>query len=157
MYSVARCHTPHFPPQLAVIVTDEHEIETPVTRKVRSVIRFLNAKNLHQAEIHRNFVEVYGDGALKEGNVRKWCRLFEESRTNLFDEERRALAVTNDLKETVNARLLENRRFTNSELGNIFLAGQSQGSDQEAQVQGWLKGLAAIFLDEDIQKLVPRY
>jgi hypothetical protein len=101
---------------------------------------------------------VSGDDAVNEGNVRKWCRLFEECKTNLLDEEERYPLVTHDLKETVNARLLENRRFTNAKLRNIFWAGQSLGSDQDAQeVQGWLKGLAAIFLDESIQKLVPRY
>jgi hypothetical protein len=148
-------------PQLAAVVTDEHEIQKPVTREVGSVIIFLNAKNFLQAEIHRKFVEVYGDGAVNKGNVRKWCRLFEEGRTNLLDEERRAPLVTHDLKETVNVRLLENRRLTNAKLRNIFLAGQSLGSAQEAQeVQGWqcwLKGLASVFLDEGIQKLVPRY
>jgi hypothetical protein len=60
------------------------------------VIKFLNAKNLLKAEIHRKFVEVYGDGAVNEGNVRKWCRLFEEGRTNLLDEERRAPLVTHN-------------------------------------------------------------
>jgi hypothetical protein len=45
-----------------------------------------------------------------------------------------------------------------AELRNISLPAQSLGSDQEArEVQGWLKGLAAIFIDEGIQKLVPRY
>jgi len=146
------------PPQLAVVVTDENEIEKPVTRKVRSVIRFLNSKNFIHAEIHRKFAEVYGDGAVNEGNVRKWCRLFEEGRTNLLDKERRAPLVTHELKETVNARLLENRRLTNAELRNIFLPGQSLGSDQETQeVQVWLKRLVAIFLDEGVQKMVPRY
>jgi hypothetical protein len=139
------------PPQLAVVVTDENKIEKPVTRKVRSVIRFLNAKNFLQAEIHRNFVEVYGDGALNEGNMRKWCRLFEEDRTNLLDEEGRAPLVTHDLKETVNARFLEKRQLTSNKLRNIFLADQSLGSDQKAEeMQGWLKGLTAIFLDEGI-------
>jgi len=40
----------------------------------------------------------------------------------------------------------------------FFLAGQRLESDQEAQeVQSWRKGLAAICIDEGIQKLVPRY
>jgi hypothetical protein len=84
------------------------------------VIKFLNAKNFLQAEIHRKFVVVYGAGAVNEGNVRNWCRFFEESRTNFLDEEGGVPPVTHDLKETVNARLLENRRFTNAELRNIF-------------------------------------
>jgi hypothetical protein len=40
------------------------------------VIRFLNAKNVRPAEIHRHIVEVYGEGAMKAGSVREWCRLF---------------------------------------------------------------------------------
>jgi hypothetical protein len=87
---------------------------------MRSVIRFLNAKQFLQTEIHRKFVEVYGDRAVNEGNVRKWCRLFEEGRTNLRDDKRRVPLVTDDLKETVKARLLENRRFTNAELRKYF-------------------------------------
>lgn len=34
-------------------------------------IQFLNAKNVHLAEIHRQIVHVYGEGAVNEGNVRK--------------------------------------------------------------------------------------
>jgi len=160
VYSVARCHThpPPPPSQLAVGVRDENEIEKSVTREVRSVIRFLNAKNFVQAEIHRKFAEVYGDGAVNEGNVRKCCRLFEEGTSSSLDEERRDLLVTDYLKETANARLLDKRRFTDVELRNIFVTGQSLRGDQEVQeVQGWLKGLAGIFLNEGIQQLVPRY
>jgi hypothetical protein len=102
------------------------------------VIIFLNAKNFLQAEIHRKSVEVYRDGAVNEGNVSKWCRLFEKGRTNLLDGERRAPLVTHDLKETVNDRFLENRLFTNAKLRNIFFGRPESGSDQEAQeVQGW--------------------
>ena len=28
------------------------------------------------------------EGAMNRGNVRKWCRLFKEGRTNVHDEER---------------------------------------------------------------------
>jgi hypothetical protein len=37
--------------------------------EVRSVIRFLNTGNILSAEIHRQLVEVYGKGALNEGNM----------------------------------------------------------------------------------------
>jgi len=33
-------------------------------------------------------VEVCGEGAMNKGYVRKWCRLFEEGKTNVNDEER---------------------------------------------------------------------
>jgi hypothetical protein len=47
-------------------------IENPATCEVLSVIRFLNPRNVHLAEIHRQIVEVYGEGVMNEGNVRKW-------------------------------------------------------------------------------------
>jgi hypothetical protein len=39
------------------------------------------------AEIYRQTVEVYGEGAVNEGIVSKWCRLFEEGGINVHDEE----------------------------------------------------------------------
>jgi transposase len=97
-------------------------IENPATCEVRSVIRFLNAKNVRPAEIHRQIVEVYGEGVMNEGNVRKWCRLFIEGRTNVHDEERsgRPSLVTDDLRKDVNATIEEHRRFTISELHEQF-------------------------------------
>jgi hypothetical protein len=56
-------------------------IEYPAICEVQLVIRFLNAKNVRPAEIHRHIVEVYGEGAMKAGGVREWCRLFKEGRT----------------------------------------------------------------------------
>jgi hypothetical protein len=64
------------------------KIENPATNEVRSVVRFLNAESVSPAaEIHRQIVEVHGEGAINEGSVRKWCRLFKEGRTNVHDEE----------------------------------------------------------------------
>jgi hypothetical protein len=51
-------------------------ITNPADCYVPSVIRLYNAKNIRPAEIHRQLVEVYGEGVMNEGNVRKWCRLF---------------------------------------------------------------------------------
>lgn len=50
--------------------------------------KFRNAKNVRLAKIHRGIAEVFGEGAMNRGNVRKWCRLFEESRYNVHDEKR---------------------------------------------------------------------
>jgi hypothetical protein len=44
-------------------------IANPAYCEVRSVIRFLNAKNSSPAEIYRQIVEVYGEGVMNEGNV----------------------------------------------------------------------------------------
>jgi hypothetical protein len=54
-----------------------------VTCDVQSTLRFLNAKNFRQTEIHRQSVQVYGERAMNEGDVRKWCRLFKEGKTVL--------------------------------------------------------------------------
>jgi hypothetical protein len=64
------------------------KIKKPFTREVRPAIGFLSAKTVRAAESNRQMVEVYADGAVKEGNTRKWCRLFKEGTTNLHDEER---------------------------------------------------------------------
>jgi hypothetical protein len=50
------------------------------------VIQFLNAKYVCPVEIQRQIVEVYGEGAVNKGNVRKWCLLFKEGRTEVHDE-----------------------------------------------------------------------
>ena len=52
---------------------------------MRSLIRFLNAKNIRLAEIHSKVVEVYEEGAENKANVRKCCRLFKEGSTNVHD------------------------------------------------------------------------
>jgi hypothetical protein len=53
--------------------------------EVQSVIRLL--KNIRPAEIHKQTVEVYGEGATKERNVRKQCRLFKVGRIKAHDKE----------------------------------------------------------------------
>jgi hypothetical protein len=49
--------------------------------EVYSVIQFLNMKNIRPAKIYCRLVEVYGEGVMNEGNVRKWCHLFNGGRT----------------------------------------------------------------------------
>jgi hypothetical protein len=49
------------------------------------VIHFLNTKVLHLAHIHRQVVEVYGEGE-DEGNMRK-CQMITDGRTNMHDKE----------------------------------------------------------------------
>ena len=48
---------------------------------MQSVARFLNTKNVRPAVIHRQIVEVYGEGTMNEGIVREWCRLFKDGTT----------------------------------------------------------------------------
>ena len=65
-------------------------------------------------EIHYQIVEVYVGGTMNQVNVRRWCWLFKEGRTNVHDEEQsqHLVLVTNELKETIKATILENRKFT---------------------------------------------
>jgi hypothetical protein len=51
------------------------------TCEMRLVVQFLNSRNVRLGEIYRQSFEVYGVGAVNEGNVRKWCQLSKEGRT----------------------------------------------------------------------------
>jgi hypothetical protein len=61
-------------------------IERPADCEIRSVIRFLNARNVKPADIHRQICEVNGENAMSDGMVRKWVRQFNEGRENVHDE-----------------------------------------------------------------------
>ncbi|GBM34349.1 hypothetical protein AVEN_211886-1 [Araneus ventricosus] len=89
-------------------------IADPADREVRSVIRFLNANNVKQAEINRQLVEIYGENVMTDGMVRKWVRQFNDGRTNVHDEARsgRPSVVNDGLVAKVNEKIRENRRFT---------------------------------------------
>ena len=73
-------------------------------------------------EIHCQNVEVYVGGTMNQGNLRRWCWLFKEGRTNVHDEEQswHLVLVTDELKETIEANILENRKFTVSLPQEIF-------------------------------------
>ncbi|GBN66941.1 hypothetical protein AVEN_168209-1 [Araneus ventricosus] len=89
-------------------------IADPADCEVRSVIRFLNAKEVKPAEIHRQRVEIYGENVMTDGMVRKWARQFNDGRTNVHDEARsgRPSVVIDGLVAKVNEKICENRRFT---------------------------------------------
>ena len=46
--------------------------------EIRSVIHFLNARNVLSSEIHHQICQVYSDNAMIGGVVRKWVRMFNE-------------------------------------------------------------------------------
>ena len=46
-------------------------IEGAVDCEIRSVIRFLNARNVRPKEIHHQICQVHGDNAMSDGTVRK--------------------------------------------------------------------------------------
>jgi len=97
-------------------------IEGTVDCEIRSVIRFLNARNVLPIEIHHQICQVYGDNAMSDGMVRKLVRMFNEGRENLHDEARsgRPSLVNDDLVRKVNKRVREDRRFTISDLSLHF-------------------------------------
>jgi len=97
-------------------------IEGAADCEIRSVIRFLNARNVLPNEIHHQICQVYGDNAMSDGMVRKWVRMFNEGRENVHEEARsgRPSLVNGDLVRKVNERVRDDRRFTISDLSLHF-------------------------------------
>ena len=89
---------------------------------MRCVICFLNARSVLPSEINHQICQVYGDNAMSDGMVRKWVRMFNEGRENVHDEARsgRQSLVNDDLVRKVNERVLDDRRFTISDLSLHF-------------------------------------
>jgi len=58
-------------------------IEGSTDCEIRSVIRFLNARNVLPSEIHHQICQVYSDNGLSDGMVRKWVQMFNEGRENV--------------------------------------------------------------------------
>jgi hypothetical protein len=97
-------------------------IERPADCEIRSVIHFLNARNVKLADIHRQIYEVYGENAMSDGMVRKWVRQFNEGREIVHDEARssRPSVVNDDLVRAADSKVHEDRRFTISSLSLHF-------------------------------------
>jgi hypothetical protein len=94
------------------------KIEKPASCEMRSVIRFLNTRNMKPADIHRQLCEVYGEHAVSDSTLRRWVRHFNEWRENEHDDPRsgRPPVVTEDLLRAVEEKIQKNRRFTISSL-----------------------------------------
>jgi len=97
-------------------------IEGAADCEIRSVIRFLNARNMLPSEIHHQICQVYGYNVMSDGMVRKWVRMFNEGREKVHDEARsgRPSLVNDDLVRKVNERGRDDRRFTISDLSLHF-------------------------------------
>ena len=61
-------------------------IEGAADCEIRTVIRFLNARNVLPSGIHHQICQVYGDNAMSDGTVRKRVRMFNEGWENVHDE-----------------------------------------------------------------------
>ena len=101
-------------------------IEGAADCEIRTVIRFLNARNVPPSEIHHQICQVYGDNAMSDVMFRKWLWMFNEGRENLHDEARsgRLSLVNDDLVGKVNERARDDRRFTISDPSLHFLQGK---------------------------------
>ena len=90
--------------------------------EIRSVICFLNARNVLPIEIRHQICQVYGDNAMNDGMIREWVRMFKEGRENVHDEARsgRPSLVNDDLVRKVNERVRDDRLFTISDLSLHF-------------------------------------
>jgi len=97
-------------------------IEGAAECEIRSVIRFLNARNVLPSQIHHHICQVYDDNAKSDGMIRKWVRMFNEGRENLRDVVRsgRPSLVNDDLVRKFNERVRNDRRFTISVLSLHF-------------------------------------
>jgi len=86
-------------------------IEGATDCEIRSVIRFLNARNVLPSEILHQVCEVYGDNAMSDGMVRKCVRMFNERRENVHDEVRSGRpSLTNyNFVRKVNERVRDDR------------------------------------------------
>jgi hypothetical protein len=82
-------------------------------------IRFIQAKNIQPASIHRQVCEVYGEGAMNDSVVRRWCRQFESGRDNVHDDKTHSV-VTPDLVQQIEVKIRENRRYTITDLTEFF-------------------------------------
>ena len=93
-------------------------IEGTTDCEIRSVIRFLNARNVLPSEINHQIYQVYCDNTMSNGIVRKWVRMFNEGRENVHDDVRsgRSCLVNDDLIRKFNERVHDDRRFTVSNL-----------------------------------------
>ena len=96
-------------------------IEEAADCEIRSVIRFLNARNVLPSEIHHQICQVYGDNAMCDGMVRKWVRMFN-GQENVHNEVRsgRPSLVNDDLVRKANERVHDDRCFTISDLSLHF-------------------------------------
>ncbi|GBN55166.1 hypothetical protein AVEN_231700-1 [Araneus ventricosus] len=83
-------------------------IENPAKCEVREVIRFLWAKKLSAAGIHRELCAVYRPNIMSEGVVRQWVHFFKDGRTNIPDESRsgRPSVVSADLIKEIDEKFV---------------------------------------------------
>jgi len=144
-------------------------IEGAADYEIRSVIRFLKARNVLPSEIHHQICQVYRNNAVSDGMVRKWVRMFNEGRENVHDNARLHSATqTQDLITSFRREQMDHPPYSPDlapsdfhlflHLKN-FLGGKrfDDDSDLKDAVQKWLTSQATAIYEEGVQKLVPCY
>ncbi|UYV66456.1 hypothetical protein LAZ67_4001736 [Cordylochernes scorpioides] len=139
----------------------ELPLSSPAKCELRSVIRFLNAKNNSPVEIHHQLVEVYVEKCMDIKNVRKWCREFNEGRINVHDEQRSGRPSLPE--STINRRItLEEIEDGLNEYCSHFsvhkIVSETLGYRKVSArwVDKWLKEAAGEWYNTGITKLVDR-
>jgi hypothetical protein len=84
-------------------------IDNSASFEIRAVIRFLHARNLSAAKIHRELCVVYGQKVMSERTVRQWCTMLTDGRTNVHGEERsgRPSVVSDDFVQSVDLKFVK--------------------------------------------------
>jgi transposase len=84
-------------------------IDNPASCEILSVVRFLLAKNMSAAEMHRELCAVCAQYVMCEETVRQWCRMFRDGRTDVHGERRsgRPSVVSDDLVQNVDQKICE--------------------------------------------------
>ena len=97
-------------------------IENPADCEIHAVIRSLQVKDIQPANIQGQVCEVYGEGAMSDSMVRRWCRQFESGRDNVHDNKRSGhpSVVTPHLVQQIEVKIHENRRFTITDPADFF-------------------------------------
>jgi len=87
------------------------KIENPAACEMRSVICFLNTKNMKPGEIHHQLCDMYGEHAMSSSMVWRWVRLFNEGCENVHDDLQsgQPSVVNEDLVSAVEEKIRENR------------------------------------------------
>jgi hypothetical protein len=84
-------------------------MDNPASYEIRAVIHFLHAKNLSAAKSQLELcATIYGQNIMGETPIRQLCRMFEDGRTNVHDEERsgRPSVVYDNLVQNVDQKNL---------------------------------------------------
>ena len=132
--------------------------------EMRSVIRFLNAKNTTPVEIHRQLCDVYREHATSSSMLWRWERLFNEGRENVHDDPQsgRPSVANEDLVRAVEEKIRENRQFTITPLSlhfsQISRSPLHKIVSEDKEVVTTCFALQPVsFYDEGTQKLVQHY